>query len=122
MYWFVPFAEPITKAFNTLIELMSYTCITAWVVVVLLVPFIILVRFCESEDETIYRLREEGRSYKWISQRMRVFVYRVRKEFTSYQIGLRLEVQVLSACRIQYWLALEHVALCRVFRRYPLRS
>ena len=59
---------------------MSYTCLAVWLVVLLLVPFIILVRFCESEHETIYRLRNEGRSYRWIADRLGISVYRVRKE------------------------------------------
>ena len=59
---------------------MSYSCLAVWVVAILLVPFIILVRFCESERETIYRLRNEGRSYRWIADRLGISVYRVRKE------------------------------------------
>ena len=59
---------------------MSYTCLAVWVVAILLVPFIILVRLCESELESIYRLRNEGRSYRWIAERLGISVYRVRKE------------------------------------------
>ena len=59
---------------------MSYTCLAVWVVVILLLTFIILVRFCESEQENIYRLRNEGISYKWIADRLVISVYRVRKQ------------------------------------------
>ncbi len=62
---------------------MSYTCLTAWVVVFLLVPLIILVRFCESEGESIFWLRHEGNSYRSIADRLGVSVYRVRKELVT---------------------------------------
>ena len=70
------------KAFNTLIKLMSYTCLAVWVAVLLLVPFIIFARFCESEKETVYRLRKDGRSYRWIAERLGLSVYRVKKNLT----------------------------------------
>ena len=58
---------------------MNTTCLLVWVVVLLLVPFLILVRLCESEKETVYRLRKDGRSYRWIAERLGLSVYRVKK-------------------------------------------
>ncbi|WP_041700630.1 hypothetical protein [Prochlorococcus marinus] len=58
---------------------MNTTCLLVWVVALLLVPFVIFARFCESEKETLFRLRKDGRSYRWIAARLGLSVYRVNK-------------------------------------------
>ena len=45
--------------------------------------FYFLFRFCESERESIFRLRHEGNSYRSIADRLGVSVFRVRKELVN---------------------------------------
>lgn len=51
----------------------------AWVAVILLLPFIVLLRVTESEAQTVKRLRSQGWTQKRIAARLNITVYRVRK-------------------------------------------
>ena len=51
----------------------------AWVAVLLLLPFIVLLRVTESDAQRVRRLRSQGWTQKRIAARLNITVYRVRK-------------------------------------------
>ena len=58
-------------------------------------------KICKSEKETVYRLRKDERSYRWIAEKLGLSVYRVKKNLRhTPQISWWYESQSLKK---DYW-------------------
>lgn len=55
------------------------TTTLAWVAVILLLPFLLLLRATESQAQTVRRLRSQGWTQQRIADRLQITRYRVRQ-------------------------------------------
>ena len=58
---------------------MSFACVFAWAAVLLLLPFVLLLRLTESRHTTIQRLRRNGLSWAAIAARYGVSATTARR-------------------------------------------
>ena len=58
---------------------LMFTCATAWLVVVLMLPIIVLLWITESKQQTAKRLRKRGNTYKVIASHLKVSVSTARR-------------------------------------------
>ena len=62
---------------------MNPLCVVVWVFVLALIPFLILLRVSETEQQKIRRLRASGWTLKRIAERLGLSIYRVRKSLAA---------------------------------------
>ena len=58
---------------------MSFTCLAAWVLALLLFPILLLAWATESDPERIRRLHRQGRSQRNIAQHMGISRHKVAR-------------------------------------------
>lgn len=61
---------------------MSTTCLLAWALALLILPFLIIERLIETQPERIQRLHRQGHSQRAIAERLNVTRHRVRQALT----------------------------------------
>ena len=57
---------------------MSITCLLAWALALLILPFLIIERLIETQPERIQRLHRQGYSQRAIAERLSITRHRVR--------------------------------------------
>jgi DNA invertase Pin-like site-specific DNA recombinase len=57
---------------------MSITCLVAWALALLILPFLIIERLIETQPEQIRRLHRQGHSQRAIAERLGITRHRVR--------------------------------------------
>ena len=62
---------------------MNPLCVVVWVLVLALIPFIVIYRITETEQQKTKRLRNSGWTQKQIASRLGITVYRVRKNLAT---------------------------------------
>ena len=58
---------------------MNPLCAVVWVLVLALIPFIVIYRITETEQQKTKRLRNSGWTQKQIASRLGLTIYKVRK-------------------------------------------
>ena len=58
---------------------MNPLCIVVWVLVLALIPFLVIYRITETEQQKTKRLRNSGWTQKQIASRLGITIYKVRK-------------------------------------------
>ena len=62
---------------------MNPLCVVVWVLVLALIPFIVIYRITETEQQKTIRLRKSGWTQKQIASRLGTTVYKVRKNLAT---------------------------------------
>ena len=62
---------------------MNPLCAVAWVLAIALIPFLVIYRITETEQQKISRLRAAGWTLKRIAERLGVSIYQVRKSLAA---------------------------------------
>ena len=62
---------------------MNPLCLAAWVLVLALIPFLVIYRITETEQQKTIRLRKSGWTQKAIASRLGITTYKVRKNLTT---------------------------------------
>ena len=62
---------------------MNALCVVAWVLVLALIPFLVIYRITETEQQKTTRLRNSGWTQKQSASRLGTTVYKVRKNLAT---------------------------------------